>query len=65
MITRSCSSMWRSRNAIFVSRSWNDSAFIEELLWKNVRIAFAKLFGSWRSNSQLRSDPKDLSELNR
>jgi len=65
MITRSCSSMWRSRNAIFVSRSWNDSGFIEDFSGKLVEWLLQSLLDIWRRSSQLRSDTKDLSELNR
>ena len=65
IITRSCSSMCRSRNAIFVSSSWNDSVFIVDLLSEIAGMANAKLVLQLEKKSQLQSDPKDLLELNR
>ena len=57
--------MCRSRNAIFVSSSWNDSVFIVDLLSEIAGMANAKLVLQLEKKSHLQSDPKDLLELNR
>lgn len=57
--------MCRSRNAIFVLSSWNDSVFIVDLLSEIAGMANAKLVLQLEKKSQLQSDPKDLLELNR